>query len=297
MIPHNLLTALPFWDKMKKQSFRQPYAGTDIGAIECRYDRMLPFTIKHTPAAAPNFIYLVRKDGLRAINFGTLISASNTTVDGKGYIFYSAGSDHNQATSITEYSADGSNPTIWDVYGTTTWADWVCDGGLYYLEISIGSSRYYSELMRISDFPETTADPTNPNVSRVKIEGTNLCAVGDLPATLNANKLFIDGNTSDPQYVLEKEVAKDGQDEESPVWVKLKKRYRVRFHAIEPVADWVASLPLYGDNVNLTDQYGYQAAITDIEVDVSWPEQFNGHLALVEMSYTITYLSQTGCCS
>lgn len=296
MVPQNLITALPFWDKMEKQTFRQSF-GAGLGDIECRYDRMLPFTVMHTPIASPNFIYLVRKDGLRAINIGALISVTTATHDGKGYLYYAAGTDHNQSTSITEYSGDTSdNPTTWDVFGSTTWANWVCDGGEYYLEISIGLARYYSELMRISDFPEQTADPTNENLARVRIEGTNLCVIGDLPAALNVNKIFLDAKTSDPQYEIEREVAKDGQEEEFAVWAKMKKRYNITFHAIESVVDWLHSLVLYGDNVSVLDQYGFQASISDIEIKTTWPEDFDGWLARVDFSYSISYFSATGCC-
>jgi len=296
MVPQNLITALPIWDKKEKQTFRQSYCGGSIGAIECRYDRIVPWTIMHTPAATPNFVYLVQKDGQQAIKVDGLISINTQTVGGIGYVYFEGGTDINQATSVTKYSNGGDNPTTWDSAGSTTWGNWVCEGGEYYLEFSIGSNRYYTELMRLSDFPEFSDDPTNNTTTRVRIEGTNICPVGNLPAALNANKLFIEGKTADPEYLLEKDVAKDGQEEESPVWVKYKKRYKVTFHVIETVADWVASLPLYGGNVNVTDQYGTQETVSDITVEITWPEEFNGCLAQIEFTYSITYLSQTGCC-
>lgn len=308
MIPHNLLTALPFWDKKEKQTFRQPYCKGPIGAIQCRYDRMLPFTLKHNPETAPNFVRLVSVNPsspggtINAINLHTLITVLTTTADdadgdSNGYIYHEGSLDINPATTVNEYNSDQSdNPDTWDSVGTTTWADFVCDGGYYYIEISVGSSRYYSELIQISDFDEQGTTPDNMNKTRLRIEGTNLCPVGELAATLNVNKLFVDSYTSEPEYSITKEVAKDGQAEETPVWVKYKKRYVARFHAIETVIDWLHSLVLYGDNVSVTDQYGYQASISDIGIQVSWPTEFDGCVGLVEFSYSITYLSQTGCC-
>ena len=296
MIPQNLITALPFWDLKEKQTFRQSFCEGNLGYIECRYDRMLPFTVLHTPETSPSSIYLVQKDGERALKIDGLLADSTTTDGGLGYIFFDGALDINQATSVTEYSNGGDNPTTWDVFGSTTWADWVCDGGFYYIEMAVGSERYYSELMRISDFPEFSENPAVDTLSRIRIEGTNICAIGDLPATLNANKLFIDAKTSSPEYLIEKEVATDGNEEETAVWVKFKKRYKVTFLAIETVIDWVASLPLYGGNVNISDQYGFQGVVTDIEVDVSWPDDFGGCVAQVELSFSREYFSQTGCC-
>lgn len=292
MVPQNLITALPVWDAKEKQTFRQAGA-SELGAIECRYDRLLPWTILRTPAATPTYVYLVAQNSLTALNITSLLSMSSTTVNSKGYAFFQGSVDINQATAVTDYRWISG---AWSANTTKTWAQFVGDGGYFYLEFSFSGTKFYSELMRITDFPEVCDDPANECSARVKIEGTNLCPIGDLPGTLNANKLFIDGNTSDPDYVLDKEVAKDGQEEETPLWVKLKKRYKIIFFAVEPVVDWLHTLPLYGDNVSVTDQYGYTASISDIEVDESWPEEFGGWLARVEFSYAITYLSQTGCC-
>ena len=290
MVPQNLISALAFWDAKENQTFRRSYCGSDIGAILCRYDRLLPFIIMHTPAAAPNFVYLVQEDGTRAINLGPLITVNSATIGGVGYLFYEGSSDINQSTSVTQYTADGD---VWDSFGSTTWGNWVCDGGKYYIEVSAGSSRYRSELMQISDFPEEGAG--SGTLKHTRIEAINSCPVGNMPASMVSHKLFIEGHLNDPAYLFDKEVAKDGQEEEAPVWVKFKKRYKITFLAIETVADFMASLLLY-DLVLVTDLNGWKNEVTDKEVDVSWPEDSNGCVAQIEFSFSITYLSQTGCC-
>lgn len=291
MVPQNLITALPIWDAKEKQTFR--LAGNTDGSIECRYDRMLPWTILRSPAATPTYVYLVKKDGLTALSITALLSMSSSTEDGNGYAYFEASVDINQASAQTDYRWISG---AWSANTTKTWAQFVEAGAEYYLEFSFSGTKFYSELMRINDFPESADLSESCIGSRVKIEGTPLCAVGDLPASLNVNKLYIDANTSDPQYIIEREVAKDGQEEETAVWVKMKKRYNITFHAIETVVDWLHSLVLYGGNVSVTDQYGFQSTIADIEIETSWPEEFNGWLAEVKFSYTVTYLSGTGCC-
>ena len=291
MVPQNLISALAFWDTKASQTFRQSYCDPSLCAIPCRYGRLLPFILKHTPAGAPNFVYLVQEDGTRAIDLGPLITVNSATIAGIGYIYFEGPFDINQATPVTQYSDDGGD--VWDVFGSTTWGNWVCDGGRYYIEISIGSSRFRSELLLISDFPEEGAG--SGTLKHTRIEAINSCPVGEMPASIMAHKLFIEGAPNDPIYLFDKEVAKDGQEEETAVWMKLKKRYKITFLAIETVADWVASLLLY-DIVLVTDLNGWKMPVYDIEVDVSWPEDSNGCLAQVEFSYAVTYLNQTGCC-
>jgi hypothetical protein len=291
MVQQNLITSLPFFDGKEKQTFRQA-KGTE-GALPCRYDRILPFAIKRTPAAAPTYIYLVKSDDSVALNITSLLTIDTVTVDGVGFAYWAYGSDHSQVSAVQDYRWIAG---AWSANTTKTWAQFVEEGEHYYLEVSFSGTKFYSELMRISDFPETTTDPSSDCGSYIRIEGANTCAVGDLPAALNMQKLFIEGKTSDPEYLVEKDVAPDGQDEDTALWVKLKKRYKITFHAIEPVVDWLTTLPLYGDFVNVVDQYGYQAVIRDIVVEVTWPQDFGGWLAQVEFSYSITYITTTGCC-
>lgn len=292
MVQQNLITSLPFFDARGKQTFRQ--AKSTQGAIPCRYDRILPFTIKRTPAAAPTYIYAVKYGDQSALDITSLLSISTETVDSIGFAYWAYGLDHNQATAVQDYRWTAG---AWAANTTKTWAQFFSEGDLFYLEISFSGTKYYSELMRLSDFPETVTDPSDECAGTyIRIEGTNICKVGDLPAALNVQKLFIDGKTSDPEYLISRQVSEDGHDEEHPVFVKLKKRYKAIFYTVESVVDWLSTLPLYGDNVNLVDQYGYQAAVTDIELDVSWPEEYNGWLARVELTYSINYLSSTGCC-
>jgi len=294
MVPQNLITALPIWDSRDKQTFRNAQFNTGIGLVECRYDRMLPWIIKQA-ASVPTYVYLVAENDLTALDITSLMSMLTDTWNGNGYAYFEGSVDINQASAVTDYRWIAG---AWSANTSKTWAQFVTPGSNYYLEFSFGGVKFYSELMKISDFPEFSDDASGgcAGSPRTRIEGTNACNIGDLPPTLSAQKLFVDAPTSEPEYVIEKDVAKDGQDEESPVWVKYKKRYKIVIYTTESVADWLASLPLYGASVNVADQYGYQSAVTDIEVGVTWPEDFSGMVALVEFSYSITYLSQTGCC-
>lgn len=286
-----MMTALPMWTAKEFQTFRRHYSQgkESFAAINCRYDRLLPWIIKNQ-GSAPTYVYLVKKDGSQAIDIAGLLSTSNASHGGVDYCFFEGALDLNQATDCNKFSWDGSS---WNLIGDSTWPNFVEDGAFYYLEFSFGGTKYWSELIRISDFPEFASDPTGCN-GMVRIECASACAVGGVPP-LGGQKLFIDGETSDAEYSLEREVATDGNNDETSVWVKSKKRYTVKFYAIETVADFVSTIPLYSV-VNITDQTGFQTAVTDVDFQITWPQDQGGALALVELSYAVQYINQTHCC-
>lgn len=292
MVPHDLITALPFWDAKEKQFFRRQYCqGKDeSGAIQCRYDRMLPWMIKNQ-SGAPTYVYLVTRSGSLAIDITALLTILNGTQNGTDYCYHEGSVDINQATSVNEYGWNGS---AWVLRSTKTWANWVDDEAYYYLEINFGGTLYYSELMRISDFPEFPDNPADCKGARVRIECASDCMVGDVPP-LGTQKFFVEGETVRPQYELSREVGKDGEDEEKQLWAKGKKRYTVAFYAYETLADFVSTIPLYS-TINVTDQNGFQSAVKDVDFRISWPESQEGCLALVELSYSIEHIPQTFCC-
>lgn len=298
LLAQNLPTALPFYAGRNRQFFRTHFCAgmDDHSAIECRFDRMLPFVLKHTPAATPNYIYLVKKDGLTAIKIDGLLTITTETVGGIGYVLHPGQMDINPATSAPQKEWVGS---IWEnaVIPTTTWADFVCDGGFYYVEISVGSSVYQSELMRVSDFPEFAEEVDSPHKTRVRFECANSCPVAGVPVTDApiSQKLFLSARAAEPEYPYTKEVSVSGSGEEKMRWAKIKKRYSVRFFAVETVVDFCVTIPLY-DTINFTDQYGVQSAVTDVEVETGWPAEGEGCLASVTVSFQRDFTTFTGCC-
>ena len=299
LLAQNLPTALPFYEGRNRQFFRTHFCGgmDDHSAIECRMDRMLPFVLAHTPTDTPNYVYLVRRDGLMAAKIDGLLNIVTETVDSVGYILHPGQTDINTAsTSIAQKEWDGS---IWEnaPVSTTTWADFVCDGGLYYLEISVGSSVYQSELLHIVDFPEFSAEVDNPLRTRVRFECANTCPVAGVPVTATpiSQKLFLNARAAEPEYPFDKGVSVGGNGEEKVRWAKIKKRYSVQFYAVETVVDFCVTMPLYG-TINFADQYGVQSAVTDVEVEVSWPAEGEGCLASVTVSFQRDFATYTGCC-
>jgi hypothetical protein len=311
--PQLLPTALAFysadgtgttqWAKAAaKQSFRQSYCRIDPAeiAIDARFDRLLPWVVPYAAAIAS--VLLVEKD---AIDYATinpkgyaditdLLTTGTFTFDGTDFVEMAGSSDINQATTI------GANSVSIPAGFSTTWAAWVRPGGLYYLVLVFADSkRFYSELIRISDFPEFSEIPDSCE-SRVRIEASNNCDIGGIPPVIFApQKLFVDQPLSKPTYTLDKEPAADGQDEETVVWAKVKKRWRLSFFAIESVADFCSLLPIYamsGVGVNITDMYGVQGPASDVETEVSWPDDTQDCLALITITFTREYVSSTNCC-
>ena len=292
LIPQNLITALPFWDAKGKQSFRQHYCqgAEELGAIQCRYDRMLPWTIMGH-ASAPTYVYLVAKNGLWALDITSLLTMLTDSATGTDYTYHEGALDINQASSVTEY---GWVSGAWSAKGSKTWASFVDECQYYYLEISFAGTLYFSELMYITDFTELATD-TDVSSNRCRLEVISTCAVGDFPASLAPNKLFLKSPAADPEYSTTKDVQPDGNDEDIDLWVRMDKRYKVTFYAVETVADFIATVPLYS-TINFTDQYGFQGPVKDFTYQITWPEDQKGCLALVEITFTREYIAQTGCC-
>lgn len=290
-VPQDLPVPLAFWDAKEKQFFRRFYcsAKDEFSALQCRYDRMLPWVIKNQ-SGTPTYVYLVQSDGSFSLDITTLLTITNETVDGVDYCLHGGGSDINQATSVSEY---GWNGTAWAFRSNKTWAEWVSPSRYYYLEINFGGTRYYSELLQIQDFPEVANDPMGCTEPRIRVECSNNCAVGPVPSLSGyAPKFFIVGETSQPEYLVEKQVSTDGEEEETVIWAKAKKRYKIIFPANETLADFVSTMPLY-DTVNIADQNGFQADVTDVSFRITWE---NDCLANIELSYSIVHVAQAFCC-
>lgn len=307
MLKQNALVALPFFTQESYQTFRHPAADglRDSLAILCRADRLLPIIIKRTPAATFTKVYLCSADSKVALDITTLISGTLTaTVDGVGWV-YNPGAVNIGTGDVPKHTGTGSNPTTWGAsIGDQTVAEFVGSGGYFYLDISISTSRYFSELLYVTTIPEfPELSDSCASFPFVRLEATTQCDIGDyFPADLVvSNKVFIkNGGVYAPQYEVERVVSADGNGQEDALWVKLKKIYSVNLFCPESVADWAASLVLYrGDPtppLNVTDEHGFQYAATIENVSVQWPDQFNGIVAEVELQFSIDAVTQTGCC-
>lgn len=292
VVPQNLITALPFWDAKEKQTFRQHYCSgfEEMGAVQCRYDRVLPWTIKNH-AATPDEVLLVNREGTQAIDISAHLTIGTTTYNLIDYTYNEGTTDVTTGAANDLYVFSGGS---WSLVGTATWAGFVELCGLYYLEVNFGGTRYYSELMQIADFSELS-DSTDIESNRCRIECSATCPVGEFPPGFAAQKLFVKSPTARPEYETSKEVSEDGDDEENGIWVKVTKRYTLEWYAIETVADFVSTIPLYS-TINFTDQYGFQGPVTNVDYEIAWPDDQKGCLALIRLSFTREYIAETGCC-
>lgn len=307
MLKQNALVALPFFAQESYQTFRHPAADglRDSLAILCRSDRLLPIIIKHTPAASFSKVYLCSADSKVALDITTLMSGTTTqTVDGVGWV-YNPGAVDLGGGDVPKHAGTGSNPTTWGTsIGDQSVADFVGSGGYFYLDIRIGTTRYFSELLYMTDIPEfPELSDSCASFPYVRLEATTQCDIGNyFPADLTvSNKVFIkNGGVYSPQYEVERVVSEDGNGAEEALWVKLKKIYSVILYCPESVADWAASLVLYRGSptppLNVADEHGFQYPASIENVSVQWPDQFNGIVAEVELQFSIEAVTQTGCC-
>lgn len=292
-IAQNLPTALPIWPNWKFQSFRQPYcSGSAAVALSARADRVLPWMIEGE-TAEPDYVYLVEKDGSNAVDITDLLTILTGTEGGNDYVYCEASTDIDQGAELTEHT--GWNGTTWTTTpGENTWGAFVRCGNDYYLEFKFDSNYYYSEAFTIVDFPEFSTDPTSETLTRVRIEAATSCMIDAIPP-LGVQKLFVDNVTAEAEYLVEDSVSEDGNGEKKVLWAKMKKRYHVKFYAVESVMDFCAMLPLYS-NVTITDQYGLQSSVSDIDVKGTWGDDGAGCLILIDIAFTRDFAAYTNCC-
>jgi len=312
-IPQNLPCAFPFWHTpettgsanwvatAQKQTFRHSYCENvplEEIAIQVRYDRLIPMIAE--VGTAPTDVFLCEHDALSydealvigAANITDLMTFDAYTQDGRDFIEFTGNADVNQATAIDVLTQAGLI--------ASTWAGWVRDGGLYYIILQFADeTRLYSELIQIVDFPEFPVKP-DTCTSRLRIECVNNCPIGDLPSTNFApHKIFIKDPTSQPTYITEKSVATNGKRQERITWAGVKKRWKVSFKVTEPVADFCSLIPLFSTDssaILITDTYGVSGEVSDLEVEISWPEELGGCLANVDLFFTRDFTDFENCC-
>lgn len=290
----NLPSALPIWDNWRFQTFRMPFCSGNPGVpLYARHDRILPWIVMG-PTAAPDYVYLVNEAGTNALDITALLTILTGSEGGNDYVYCEGSTDINQATSCTEYT--GWNGTTWpNTPGDNTWGTFIQCDAQYYLEFKFGSSRYYSELFTIRDFPEFSDNPMQEDFTFVRIDAATNCMIDTIPP-LGVQKLFVPGYTVEPEYPVDETVSTNGQKQKKILAAMMNKRYKLRFFAPESVADFCATLPLYS-TVTITDQYGLQSAVRDIEFKPSWGEDNGqGCACLVELTFTRDFVSYTNCC-
>lgn len=287
----------------QKQTFRHSYCNSpELTALQVRYDRFIPMLAERTDL--PTKIFLVEYDSpgyanaipTECADITALLSFSAFTADGVDYIEYPGSSDINQATTFTAYKDKFPPGGL-----SRNWATYVVNKGFYFLILEFAdTTRFYSELFQLVDFPEFSVIPDDECESRMRIECANTCPIGDIPAVIFApQKLFIKNPTSTPTYITEKSVATNGQRQEKLTWGVVKKRWLVSFFAPETVADFCSLIPLYSANVAgvlITDTYGVSGPVKDVEVEISWPDELGGCLAKIDLYFTRDFTDFENCC-
>ena len=313
-IPQNLPCAFPLWHTpettgsanwvatAQKQTFRHSYCNIDPAeiALQVRYDRFVPMVAEIDES--PTKIYLVEYDSPNpyatipneCADVTALFSFSTFSEAMRDFIEFPGSVDINQATTFTAYSDKFAPGGV-----SRTWATYVKNQGLYFLILEFSDTRMYSELFQLVDFPEFAVMP-DTCTSRLRIECVNNCPIGDLPSTNFApHKIFVKDPTSQPTYPTEKSVATNGKRQEKITWAGVKKRWKVSFNATEAVADFCSLIPLFSTNdsgVYITDTYGVSGPVSDLEVEISWPEELGGCLARVDLFFTREFIDFENCC-
>lgn len=289
----NLPASLPIWDNWRKQTFRMPFCGgSPVVNMWARNDRILPWIIMGE-TAEPDYVYLVNEATTNALNITDLLTILTGSEGGNDYVYFEGSEDINQSADCEE--RNGWNGSTWTTTpGDNTYGAFVQCGYSYYLEFKFGSNYYYSELFTIRDFGEFSDNPTSEDFTFCRIDAATSCMIDDMPP-LGVQKLFVPGYTVEPEYPVDETVSTDGMKRKKVLSAVMSKRYKLRWFAPESVADFCATLPLY-TTVTITDQYGLQTAVRDVEFRPSWGEDNgNGCACLCELSFTRDFISFECC--
>ncbi|MES2395612.1 MAG: hypothetical protein V4549_06400 [Bacteroidota bacterium] len=126
----------------------------------------------------------------------------------------------------------------------------------------------------------------------IKLEWKNSCDLGrilystaDTPLGLFKNKLFLDTEIGEPDYLH----SEDGHDNGDGVFIKeietLVKNYRFKVVVPEDIADALEAMALH-DTITLTYTNGlYSSNIRNVKVNTTWEENSNQCLAIVEVIF------------
>ena len=200
-LKQNALVALPFFPEESYQTFRHP-AADDVWeslAILSPRDKLVPIIIQRTPAATPSKIYLCAAEAKVALDITLLVGGGSTaTIDGKGW-FYNSGATLG-ASECPKVAGTGSNPIAWGASsGDQTIDEFIATYPYVYLDIQIGTSRFFSELLYMADvpeFPELTDGCGN--FAYVRLEAITACNIGTyFPAELDVNNTVYIKNGGD----------------------------------------------------------------------------------------------------
>ncbi len=292
---HNLPSAFPVWSNKNSQTHKQFYCKgwESLAAIKVRYDRMSPIVIMG-PTADPTKVWLREQDfdtnlDAEQLDITTLLGAWEISDEnGKDYVKYYGDTDLAQGTAVPRYTAEGA------ILTSQTWAQFVDCSKYYTIHFDFPSGQYYSELIRFLDFPEFSTDASDEHLVHIRLRARSTCTIGDIP-TGTENRLFFNGYVYAGEYLINDVVQTGGDEEDTPLWIKVKKRYAIKLYAIESVVDFLATVPAYG-TIELSDQYGHNTAIRDVEVKPVLSEEFGECFYEVDFSFTKDYIDTNGCC-
>lgn len=184
--------------------------------------------------------------------------------------------------------------------GSPTFRQWIesYGGGPFYMQVSAGTgggaTLRYTEWFYFDDI--VTGDPTSL-CNRVVLEWYDTtCTIANLvyPDLTIRNKLYIPAEVGLPVYQYDEDGQEDGDKEVDPVFQKVSKRSRIDFVGPEYITEALALLPLHS-NVRITDQFGYEFDLDNIEVDD--PDWVHGCMAKIgfSFSHTLDYVIKRCC--
>lgn len=278
----NLEYGLPqpfrIYEKVEFQNRFKLGASTKLFRLYCPSNRLLPFQIKTSAS----------EGAITSINLISVDSGASTPVFGllpNGQLrSYTVGS----SKYFVHYGSSNLSATF--------------DQGEYYLEISNGSSTWYSEVMTMKDF---SYDITGDSCVLTRIEFWSTCDVDEifyrgilLGHPQYKNLVYLDVEPGKPNYLYVEEGEEDGNKVFISDLKSLEKEYFLQTPMPEFLTDALSLLPMHvgkKGNIEVLTSRGYLSRVDKVRVEPDW-QQEDGAWAMTDLFLITETVLSVNCC-
>lgn len=250
--------------------------------------KTIPFWLIHD--TAPSISTDVQIVSLKNGNYylAQQLTSFSTVSDATQNIVYSfcdvCDINPNSNATIEMPNSSGGLTIVTDLY------KWLNNEGPFYLQFEVNGNPVFSETFT---FQQVFGTSLNTPCGYCVISWTDTKDIGNIiysKGTLK-NEIYVAADVGKPEYLIEQESEKDGNNDTYKTFEKLSKKYELEFLAPESLVDAVSLIPLHSD-VEIYNQYGESQLAKEIEIDIKWTTSC---LATVKLTYVIDKFIRKNC--
>ena len=163
----------------------------------------------------------------------------------------------------------------------------------YYIQIVEGGNTWQSEVFYAYQTSENSTWWSCDDQFRLSWLMQNNCDLGNSYAGENTYTALLRGNLSQPEYDYFEDAQKNNDEDNVPLFQRVRKVYKIEIAAPEYMIDAINALPLY-DYVTLDFPNGNSVIADAIQIDT--PEWTEPCIAKTTIRFSINSLISSGCC-